>query len=725
MLYCLAELFRAGATETGIVTDHDELPDEATGTDVTAYHKTLLDEGRKILTAATKGRNRPACFPWYLLQQVMLYLATRQESLEDVNLSRLPDADGMLRRYVEMYNFYTEVDQPTNAADKARFMIMQARSFDQENEMITRAAKHPTAMLLRALAGISPSFADSVWRNMKPLKQRSLANVAQSIGFAPSLVLPDGDLTNAASLSGLHQMIWQEEFNLVVLARDLMVARQKRREGVLTPWRIFCQLKPITKGPVSKRIVERTVEIRNLEGGEHLFELPDWCETKDEKIRVEVGQVLRYLLTGNIDYFRSVPRPHARKNLPQYRRALSSWELGRYGSFNGRTAFGPDWLPLSAWAESLLIGLLRWPGCGTREEAMLTTNKWITHLNARIKELKQMRGEATGILYLDQEARLPRRPPKKWERPLRIAIVQSVVPDLLDFSAAIQHGDLQLNGAAIRQRHRRHLRLMLQGVRKMLDARLSHLRENTNANLDWLILPELAVHPDDVVPLLLPVVRRYKCIVLAGLVYHPKNANDPNSKLINSATWLIPEWSAEHGLQVSRIEQGKARLAPGAERSNTEITGYRPAQWIVRYHWSSDPRQRPLLLSAAVCYDATDTGLSHDLRNRNDFFAICALNKDIPTYDNIAATLNYHLFQGVLVVNNGQFGGSNFHAPLKESYERKIIHSYGLAQASIGFAEISPKKFVARPAKGHKTRSPVGDWKSPPAGWTGPIRVAP
>lgn len=725
MLYCLAELFRAGATETGIVSDHDELPDEATGTDVAAYHETLLEEGREILIAATKPGNSPARFPWYLLQQVMLYLATRQEGLEDVDLSKLPGSDGVLRRYVEMYNFYTEGDQPTDAADKARFMIMQARSFDQEDEMITRAAKHPTAMLLRSLASISPSFADRVWRKIKPQKQCSLASVAQSIGLAPPLVAPDEDLTSAADLSGLQQMIWQEEYNLVVLARDLMVARQKKRDGVLTPWRIFCQMERVTKGPVSQRIVAGTMKILNREGGETLFELPDWCETKDERIRVEIGQVLRYLLTGSIDYFRSVPRVHARKNLPQYRRALSSWELGRYGSFNGRIAFGPDWLPFSAWAESLLISLQRWPGCGTREEAERTIKQWITHLNARIIELKQMRGEATGILFLEQEARLPRRPSKKWKRPLRIAIVQSVVPDLLDFGAAIEHGDLQLNRVAIRQKHRRHLRLMLQGVRKMLDARMSHLRVHAIANLDWLILPELAVHPDDVVPLLLPVVRRYKCIVLAGLVYHPKDASDPETTLINSALWLIPEWSAEHGLQVSRIEQGKARLAPGDEASNAEITGYRPAQWIVRYHWSSDPLHRPLLLSAAVCYDATDTGLSHDLRNRNDFFAICALNMDIPTYDNIAATLNYHLFQGVLVVNNGQFGGSNFHAPLKESYERKIIHSYGLAQASIGFAEISPEKFVARPATGHKNQSPVGDWKSPPAGWTGPVEEPP
>lgn len=719
LLYCLAELFRAGATETGIVTDHDELPDIATGTDVFAYHETLLTEARQILMEAIKPRRKPECFPWYLLQQVMLYLATRQESLEDVDLSKLPGADGVLRRHVEMYQFYTESYQPTDAADKARYMIMQARSFNQQDEMISRAAEHPTAELLRALASISPSFADKVWRQMKPQKQLSLAGVAQTIGLSPAPTTLKEELTNVADLSGLQQMIWQEEYNLVVLARDLMTARQKKRDGVLTPWRIFCEMKGVTQGPVLQRIVPKTMQIINRAGGEMLFALPDWCETDDERIRVEVGQVLRYLITGSVEYFRAVPRAYAKRNLPQYRRALSSWELGRYGSFNGRSGFGPDWLPLSAWAESLLIGLLRWPGCGTQEETERTTAQWISHLTTRIKALKKMRGEATGILYLDQEARLPRRPTLKWERNLRIAIVQTVVPDLEDFKAA-GNGDLQLNGVAVRQRHRRHLRLMLQGVRKMLEARLSHLRDNTNPNIDWLILPELAVHPDDVVPLLLPVVRQHKCIVLAGLVYHPKDAGDPDSKLINSALWLIPEWSPEHGLQVSRIEQGKAQLAPGSEKQNAAITGYRPAQWIVRYHWSSNPLHRPLLLSAAVCYDATDTGLAHDLRNRNDFFAICALNKDIPTYDNLAATLNYHLFQGVLVVNNGQFGGSNFHAPLKESYERKLIHFHGQAQAAIGFAEISPRKFTSRHEKRYKAQSPVGEWKTPPAGWSGP-----
>ncbi|MDB6118591.1 MAG: hypothetical protein JWO08_2372, partial [Verrucomicrobiaceae bacterium] len=171
LLYCLAELFRAGATETGIVSDLDEVPSKSTGTDVYAYHNTLLEEGRKILRAATKGRSQPARFPWYLLQQVMLYLATRQESLEDIDLSQLPGADNVLRRYVGVYHFYAGGEQPASDQDRACFMIMQARSFNQEEDMIARAAKHPTATLLRSLANISPSFADKVWRLMKPQKQ--------------------------------------------------------------------------------------------------------------------------------------------------------------------------------------------------------------------------------------------------------------------------------------------------------------------------------------------------------------------------------------------------------------------------------------------------------------------------------------------------------------------------------------------------------------------------
>ncbi len=718
MQYCLSELFRAGATETGIVSDVDELPGKGLHVDVSGYHTSLLAEAKAILTAAIKPRRRAERFPWYLLQQVIVYMASREKRLVIENPSRLPEANGMLRRHLEVLGFYSRRLRP-EGRDAAIHHVLWAQCFAKDKEMMGRALQRLSAEMLHDLARISPSFANSVWENSKAKTKIRLSATAQAIGLISRHMKTREPSNCAADFAGLDSMVWHEEYNLAVLARGLIKARHKKRAGILTPWRVLCEMQNIELGPVELRLMG--VEVIDRSGGEVLFDLPDWCETEDIRIRVEVGQVLRYLLVGNIDYFRPGGGATRQENLPKYRAARSCWELGRYGSFNGRSAFGPDWLPLSTWAESLLIGLLKWPGCGTSEEPERSAEDWIKHLDLRIKELKIKRGDATGMLFLDQEAPLPRAASTTWTRPLRIAMVQSVIPTVQDIEDADKVNDLQLNGAAIRRKHRNHLRILLKAVKNMLAARLTHVPVKLNrSNLDWLILPELAVHPDDVTALLLPIVRMYKCIALVGLVYHPKDVNDPQSKLINSALWLIPEWSPAHGLQVRRVEQGKAHLAPKDEESIPEITGYRAAQWIIRYRWSSNRLNRPLLLSAAICYDATDSALTHDLRDRNDFFAICALNKDTTTYDNLAMTLNYHLFQGVLVVNNGQYGGTNFHVPLKENYERKLIHYHGQSQVAIGFIEVSPRKFVKRPRDRFKNESPPGVWKPAPAGWSGP-----
>jgi hypothetical protein len=718
MLYCLAELFRAGATETGIVRDIDELPDSATDTDVFKYHAVLLEEARSIIESAlTPGKRKLGRFPWYLLQQVMLYLATRQESLEHRNLSKLVGSKTSLKRSIDVYNFYTN-KLNYNGEDTARHLVLQAQSFGRKNEMIARSIIHPTAELLRGLVSISPWFTDAVWRQMSPKKRKSLSQVGQDIGLSTQASDGMHFSSSVADYAGLIHGIWHEEYNFVVITRDLLQERHKNREGVLTPWRIGCELKLIEHAPVKLRIEPGTLKIRDHHGGHDLFAVPDWCETEEERLHVEVGQVLRYLLTGSIDYFRPVPRPHADKNLPLYNRSHSSWELGRYGSFNGRAAFGPDWIPLSSWAESLLINLLRWPGCGVGRQMEFTTTELLQKLTLRVHELEKLRGSATGMLFLEQEAKWARKELQKQDRPLRVAIVQSVVPNVKDFEEA-GNSDLQLNGHNIRRKHRDHLRSIIGGLHKMLEVRVTHLRGNPihrKPHLDWVIFPELAVHPDDVGPLLMPIVRRYKCLILAGLVYHPIATSESGEQLINSAIWLIPEWSPGHGFSVRRIEQGKANLAPGSESDLPGVIGHRPAQWIIRYQWAITGT-RPLLLSAAVCYDATDTGLVHDLRNRNDILAVCALNRDVPTYDKLSDTLNYLLFQGVIVANNGSHGGSNFYSPFGENYQRQIIHFHGQEQASVAFAEVHPTKFISRPEDGHQQEAPAGTWKKSPAGW--------
>src|SRR5205814_4087541 len=63
--YCMAELFKAGATETGYVEDNDHLPGHL---DVEDYRKELENWALTLW---------PDASPWYLKQQILLFLATR------------------------------------------------------------------------------------------------------------------------------------------------------------------------------------------------------------------------------------------------------------------------------------------------------------------------------------------------------------------------------------------------------------------------------------------------------------------------------------------------------------------------------------------------------------------------------------------------------------------------------------------------------------------------
>jgi hypothetical protein len=54
----------------------------------------------------------------------------------------------------------------------------------------------------------------------------------------------------------------------------------------------------------------------------------------------------------------------------------------------------------------------------------------------------------------------------------------------------------------------------------------------------------------------------------------------------------------------------------------------------------------------------------------------------------MALALHYHMFQMVIVANNGLYGGSNAYAPYSHSWERQIFHMHGQPQASIAFLEI-------------------------------------
>ena len=294
-------------------------------------------------------------------------------------------------------------------------------------------------------------------------------------------------------------------------------------------------------------------------------------------------------------------------------------------------------------------------------------------------------------------------------RPLRACVVQTAIPAASDF----QQTDLALNEPSFRQKHRNHLSAALAAVNRMLALRKTH--EYTGGGLDWLILPELAVHPNDVHTHLVPFARAHGTMILAGLTYQEILVGQP---LVNSALWVIPERSRANGLQLRIRRQGKAHLAPNEQAFNGGSTRalmeFRPCQWLVGYPWSGLDADRPVWLTASICYDATDLGLAADLKHASDVFVIPALNKDVKTFDQMALALHYHMFQLVVVANSGQYGGSNAYWPQTNVHSRQIFHTHGQPQASISFFEINDiRSFLDR-------RDTLGvnanDWKHPPAG---------
>ena len=712
-LYCLAELFRAGATETGIVSEQECLPQ---GVDVDSYHRRLLREAQSIFSQFVSGQSSHYRLPWYLMQQVFLYLAARDAFSE--GLSELGAKGGPLLAVHRRFAKFLGGDSPQGLDERSSFLVMARTGFSLDRLVDRIAQQGVSAKFLFHVEECSPGTASVLWEAARPAAGSALTQMAERLGLQPRAVsdavvcLPD--------LASRRLNPFFTEPNLLAFARWLLGLPEAAFDPPLTPWQIECGLESDEQGDQFGRIDPEAFRTRrSVSTAARLFEAPDWCETPEERRRYQIGALLRFAIRGTTDFFAGIPNS-GRHVAPRYTRSISHWEQQRYSGFQGRNAFGPPWLPISSFMEDLLYDLLRWPGSGSLSRGR-TLIEISTAVESRQRSLKVQYGDHSGTIFLEQSAPFPGRPKHAtdWERLLRIGVVQTVIPDVNDYSDHATAPDLS-GDPAFRFKHRAHLVAALEGVNQMRRLRGTHrdVAGDDGQPIDLLVFPELAVHPDDVRPLLVPFARKHRCILLFGMVYHsePRLAGSP---LINSCQWLIPEWTKARGFQLRAVEQGKLHLIEGEKSLQPAPVGFRPAQWLVEYAWSSEPNLRPLTISASVCYDATDLTLVADLRSRSDLYIICALNRDVGTFDRMSEALHYHMYQGVLLVNNGQFGGSSLFMPLDKPFQRQVFHFHGQPQAAIAFAEISPKKLVNRPENGgdSKAAPPEGAWKKTPAGW--------
>ena len=696
--YCLAEVLRAGAMETGLVADTESFP---LGIDLELYREELRKEATRLVTLP--GRT----IPWYLRQQALFFLAACDPAgAPVVRTGTGPET----RHYRELIRFLRGEGDRLPSSDFATLAVVSRRAFVDRERAVELTRPGLNASRKRQLAQRDPCFflelihaetQDLLFDDLPARVREDLCRTAGSSG--------GGSVTLAQAVLRAHPTgSLRNELSLLRFATAFLEQwrEQEPPPEVITPVQV--QLRLTEEFGIAEVKDLRILGSRADPSGS-LYKPPSWCEA-GERWRVQLGFLLRFILSGQPDFTRPVRRASWKETESAYRPAESHWYQRLHGLYSGQPAFGDDWVPITDWVEGFLLALLRWPGCrvpdgfGWVEQGIEEAR---TQICERIADLQQRRGNATRALILPLLAKRPTATNAK--RPLRACVVQTAIPAVDDF----HHTDLALNGPAIRRKHRNHLSAALAAVERMLALRETHKR--SEGRLDWLILPELAVHPKDVRTHLVPFARAHRAMILTGLTYEETLAGQP---LANSALWVIPEWSDAYGLQIKTRRQGKAHLAPNEQAFNGGgahvLQGFRPCQWLIGYPWSSADGTRPVWLTAAVCYDATDLGLAADLRDVSDVLAIPAFNKDVKTFDQMALALHYHMFQLVVVANNGQYGGSNAYWPRSDAHVGQVFHTHGHPQASIAFLEIDDiGAFLER----HDVSGAnADDWKHPPAG---------
>lgn len=691
--YCLGELLRAGTVETGFVDDDESLPK---GTCLEKYRDVLRKEAVRLVGLPA------AAIPWYLRQQALLFLAAFDP------LSAPIVREGQREetvRYRKLILFLRGQKLRLTSAEFATLAILSRRAFPQAQ---ISAGLEPSSLSMtqkRKIAIRDPSFVLELSADAPDFFNDLPAVIKADLCVDKIFKKNRENLIDIVQSNGSQHPI-RNELSLLQFSTKLLDRLQEPGSETLervVPGQI--QLKLECKTGVGE-VLELDVSPKRYAALDFLYDAPRWCERGD-RWRFQLGFLLRFILSGQPDFTKATPPVHWKARSEAYQPTKSHWYLRRYGLFHAQEAFGDDWVPVTDWMEQFLLALMHWPGCHVP-----SSFDWVKNgiaeaqkkIKERIKFLENRRGAQTKTLMLPIVAGRPTSDPSI--RPLRACVIQTVEPNTFDNS------DITLSKPAARRRHRNHLSTALRAVRQMMSLRDTH--EDRDGRLDWLILPELAVHPSDVQTHLVPFARAHKTLILTGLTYQEVF---PQSSVINSALWIMPEWTENQGLRIRIRRQGKQHLAPDERKLN--VQGFRPCQWLIGYPWCND--QQPLWLSAAICYDATDLALATDLRDKSDVFAIPALNRDIKTFDQMALALHYHMFQAVVLVNNGKYGGSNAYWPSDDPRKRQIFHLHGQPQASIAFLDIDALEIASflnrrKSAPQRSVGSNLLGWKHPPAG---------
>jgi predicted amidohydrolase len=409
------------------------------------------------------------------------------------------------------------------------------------------------------------------------------------------------------------------------------------------------------------------------------FNAPPWIDSDNQEhlIIYWIGSILRASAVGGSDFTGNAWKG---QKITGYTGLKTGWYKRRMGMMHSSEVLVGSYATVSGWFSELLMKCLQWPGF----ESTFLQNTNISDIDG-ISSLKNVLTER--LLLLNNlycaTSRLPAlvtsvdRSTLSERQSFRIVAVQQLLPRDSSFSLS----DPTLSLPRARAENRAHLARICQLIYKTLSTKLEADNDSTASGADLIVFPEVAIHPEDQ-DLIKRLADKTKAIIFAGLIF-----TKHDGKIVNIARWYIPDYR-KSGRQWIVRDQGKYNMTGGEK--DLGITGFRPCQHIIEI---TGLKEGPITMSGAICYDATDLKLAVDLKNKSDLFVVCAHNRDVNTFDTMAGALNYHMYQHVVVVNKGEYGGSTIQAPYREHYDRLVAHAHGVDQISIHVADLDLAAF--------------------------------
>lgn len=713
--YVLSEIYRSAATGMGSSVVEPDSRAERLG----PFREALMATAHVLVDNET--------LPWYLQQQVLLFLAV-MDAPQPAPPKRKMKKE--LEKYYLLHSLLLR-KRPTKAhASKsiAPFMVAYQLSSSPESlidllgQIIEIIPPTFRSEVLADLSRMDSSLIDSLKRTPSTANN---PHVLEELGLLTPLMTtidpdrdistwPKGKLWPLSSIIKHPQNPFTEENALLKLTSAIvakistdLLSTNLHLESILIgcdDWRKIQD--PKTEISVNFSIDSDTFnsDDANDNASSIVKRIPKWCKN-EMRWAYSLGRIIRAAAQGQALF-----APYEYASQQQESKSLRRLNTLHHRRLLGippmQSGTGDNPSPLSPWMNELMLMLLQWPGIDLDRGAshpeltrINTPHALLIELKKRIKGQQDIYGVRSNLpvyvlpVSLAKNSALDR---------FKVAIVQTVLPDPSDIS------DKQplFWKPEFRARHRAHLASMSRLLQQQLISQgsLQHGNRNGSKRLDLILFPELSVHPDD-----MWILERLSDATGASIFAGQTYVCGPNGAPINRGVWLLRRDSSATGRQFSVAYQGKEFPTPGERAMG--IASYRPFQLLVEFTDLSGEAAR---LSSTICFDSTDLDLAADLRSVSDGLLISALNKDVPTFDTMVQSLNYHMFQPVVLANSGIYGGSTAQAPFSDRYERTIAHLHGKNQAAVSVFELDLNAFSSV-----ITPPPARGKKSPPAGYEG------